>query len=247
MVLDLHRQIPHTSPASPGTCSEAQFLAHRSCLGYAVGTPLIPNLLSCLPGLTLHLLHHQGLVQQSPGSWSALVPVPRWAQSPGHCGTTPCPPLPARRHLGVPSPAAPTQCTDGRREAEEAVCFLPAGRAGGHRFSAAFSQIAAYSSSGSCKGDREETCLLPSAQGKPPSHDGGRLLQMDPVLRRPCQRQLGSSPLHRFLMGKPPACRMRQRDLGKNEYSSDVKCQGDPCQAACSWQCPACALCACER
>lgn len=216
LVLDHHRQTPHTlSPALPGTCSEAQFLAHSSCLGYAVGTSLIRNLHSCLPGLTLHLPHHQGLVQQSLGSWSALVLVPRWAQSLEHCKTTPCSCLPAHCHLGVPSPAVPTQCTDGRREAEKAVCFLPAGRAGGHRFSAALSQIAAYPSSGSCKGDREETCLLLSAWGKPPSHDGGRLLQMDPVLCCRCQRQLGSSPLHRFLVGNPPVCRMRQRDLGK--------------------------------
>lgn len=82
-------------------------------------------------------------------------------------------------------------------------------------FSAALPQIVGYPSSGSCKGDGEETCLLPSAWGKPRSHHSGRFLQMDSLLCRPCQRQLGSGPLHRFLVGKPPACGMRQGPGGK--------------------------------
>lgn len=77
-------------------------------------------------------------------------------------------------------------------------------------FSTALPHIAGYPSSGSCKGDWEEICLLPSAGGKPCSHRSGCFMQMDCLLFRPCQRQLGSSPLHRFLVGKPPACRMRQ-------------------------------------
>lgn len=42
-----------------------------------LGTPLMPNLLTWLPGFTPDLLYHYGLVWQSLGSWLTPVPVTR--------------------------------------------------------------------------------------------------------------------------------------------------------------------------
>ena len=54
-------------------------LAYGSCLHYVDGCPTDPQTAS---QVTLGLPYHQGLVQQSLGSWLALIPVPSWAWSP---------------------------------------------------------------------------------------------------------------------------------------------------------------------
>lgn len=121
------------------------------------------------------------------------------------------------------------------------ACSQLAGREEGRTqlfccFSTALPQIAGYPGSGSCKGDWEETCLLPSAWGNLAATAVGVFCRWTV-----CRAVLASPSLEAVLCTdfSWESLRNEAGSWGKVGYGSDVRYQGDPHQAARPRQCPA--------
>lgn len=247
LVLDYRRQTPHAlSPAPPGTCSEAQFLAHSSCLGPcgyitepqpaqlpsrldpAPASP--PGTCPAVPGLLV-----------SPGSCPQVGSV-TWTLQDNTLLLPSCPLSPR-----CPFPGSAHSVPRWQKGGRGGCVLSPSWQGRRTQIFCSFFPDCSLPQLRQLQGRPGRNVPPPVCLGETSQPRRWAALADGPCAVPSLPAPAGKQSSAQISCGKVSRVPNEAEGPGENEYSSDVKCQGDPCQAVHSWQRPACALHACER